>query len=305
MPPSTAPIIFDRTLVRARLQRAAAEGDRHFLLERVAEDVFDRLLPVQRRFVSVLDLGTPRSELTGRLADAYPDAWIVRAAPAIESGPRSTNGLTVDEERLPFRAEIFDLVVSALSLQSVNDLPGTLAQIRRCLRPDGLFLAALFGGQTLHELRRVLAEAEAEFAGGASPRVAPFSDVRDLGGLLQRAGFALPVTDVDRVVVRYDTLFGLLRDLRAMGLTSALDARSRQPARRRFFGRAAELYRERFADGDGRVRATFEIIWLSGWAPHESQQKPLRPGSAKMRLATALGVEEGTLSRSKATDSDG
>ena len=266
-----------------------------FLLHRVAEDLGDRLLPVQRRFVDILDLGTARPTVADMLAVSNPDARIVRGCPVIRTGSDAGDLVLADEEQLPFRTESFDLAVSALSLQSVNDLPGALAQVRRCLRPDGLFLAALLGGQTLQELRACLVEAEVESAGGASPRVAPLSDVRDLGHLLQRAGFALPVTDVDRIVVRYDSMFGLMADLRAMGLTSALDARSRRPPGRRLFIRAAELYGERFADPDGRVRATFEVIWLSGWAPHESQQKPLRPGSAKTRLATALGVEEGVL----------
>ena len=230
-----------------------------------------------------------------RLAASIPEALIVRAAPLVEGlhGGGRVLRLVVDEERSPFKPESFDLAVSALSLQAVNDLPGTLAQIRRSLKPDGLFLGALLGGQSLQELRRVLAEAEADLTGGASPRVAPFSDLRDLGGLLQRAGFALPVTDLDRVTVRYDTLFGLTRDLRAMGLTSSLAGRTRRPARRTLFLRAAELYSERFADPDGRLRATFDIVWLSGWAPHESQQKPQKPGSARMRLADALGVKEG------------
>ena len=182
--------------------------------------------------------------------------------------------MIADPEFLPFEPESFDLVVSALALQYVNDLPGTLLQIRRALAPDGLLLAALAGGQTLHELRAVLAQAEAEIAGGASPRVAPLSDLRDMGALLQRAGFALPVADVDAVVVRYDNLFALARDLRAMGATNALVERAKRPLRRAVFFRAAEIYAQKFADRDGRIRATFEFVWLSGWAPHESQQKP-------------------------------
>ena len=197
-----------------------------------------------------------------------------------------------DEELSPFAPERFDLCVSALAQHSVNDLPGALTQVRRSLKPDGLFLGALLGGQTLQELRAVLAEAESEIRGGASPRVAPFSDVRDLGHLLQRAGFALPVTDLDRVTVRYGSMFTLVADLRAMGLTNALAHRDTRPLGRRMFLRAAQLYAERFADPDGRLRATFDIVWLSGWVPHESQQKPLKPGSAKMRLADALGAQE-------------
>ena len=185
-----------------------------------------------------------------------------------------------DEEALPFRDASLDLVVSALALQFVNDLPGALVQIRRALKPDGLFLTALIGGDTLTELRQAFAAAESDIEGGVSPRVAPFADLRDLGALLQRADFALPVTDNDRLVVRYDTVFGLMHDLRRMGATNALLDRRRTPLKRTTLMRVAEIYAQRFADADGRVRATFEIVWLSGWAPHPRQQQPLTPGSA-------------------------
>jgi SAM-dependent methyltransferase len=200
--------------------------------------------------------------------------------------------VAADEEMLPFRHGSLDLVVSALALQFVNDLPGVLVQIRRALKPDGLFLAALAGGDTLSELRQSFAAAESELEGGVSPRVAPFADLRDLGALLQRAGFALPVTDTDRLTVRYDSVFALMRDLRAMGATNTLIDRRRAPLRRATLMRMAEIYAERFADGDGRVRATFEIVWVSGWAPHPDQQQALRPGSARARLADALGTRE-------------
>jgi SAM-dependent methyltransferase len=200
--------------------------------------------------------------------------------------------VVADEEVLPFADNTLDLVVSGLSLQAVNDLPGVLAQVRRALKPDGLFLAALLGGDTLAELRQSFAVAESELEGGVSPRVAPFADLRDLGGLLQRAGFALPVTDVDRITVRYATPLRLLRDLRRMGAANPLVERRRVPLRRATLMRAMEVYAARFADPDGRVRASFDIMWLSGWSPHESQQKPLRPGSAKQRLADALGTTE-------------
>jgi SAM-dependent methyltransferase len=193
---------------------------------------------------------------------------------------------------LPCAPESLDLVVSALAFQFVNDLPGALAQIRKALRPDGLLLAAFAGGDTLTELRESFAAAESELTGGASPRVAPFAEVRAMGNLLQRAGFALPVTDQDRLTLRYADMLGLMRDLRAMGATNPLVERSRVPLSRRVLIRAAAIYAERFSDPDGRVRATFDIISLSGWAPHESQQKPLRPGSARMRLADALGTIE-------------
>ena len=175
-----------------------------------------------------------------------------------------------------------------LALQSVNDLPGALIQIRQALKPDGLFLACLLGGETLTELRQSLTAGEAEILAGAAPRVAPFADVRALGALLQRAGLALPVVDLDRTVVRYENIVALMRDLRAMGATNVLRARSRRFLRRDVLARAGQIYSERFADPDGRLRATFDIVWLSGWAPHESQQKPLRPGSARARLEDAV-----------------
>ena len=193
-----------------------------------------------------------------------------------------------EQEALPFAPESLDLVVSALALQFVNDLPGVLAQLRRALKPDGLLLAAMVGGDTLIELRQAFAAAEAECEGGVSPRVAPFADLREIGGLLQRAGLALPVTDVDRVVVRYDSAFALMADLRRMGATNVLIERRRIPTRRATLLRMAQIYGERFADSDGRIRATFDVIWLSGWAPHQSQQQPLKPGSGKASLAEAV-----------------
>ena len=186
----------------------------------------------------------------------------------------------------------YDLVISLHSMQWLNDLPGVLAQIKRLLKPDGLLLAAMIGGDTLTELRDALASAESELEGGISPRVSPFVEVRTLGSLLQRANLALPVTDIDRLTVRYKNALALMHDLRRMGATNVLIERSRKPLRRTTLLRAAEIYRERYADADGRVRATFEILWLSGWAPHESQQQPLKPGSAKARLADALRAIE-------------
>src|SRR5262249_13886554 len=212
---------------------------------------------------------------------------------AVDAAPaRGARSVAADLEALPLRDGSLDLAVSALALQFVNDLPGTLAQIRRALKPDGLFVAALIGGASLTELREAFAEAESEIEGGASPHVAPFVDVRELGALLQRAGFALPVTDIDRVVVRYASPLALMHDLRRMGATNALIERRRRPLRRATLRRMREIYGARFADPDGRIRATFEIVWLSGWAPHESQQKPLAPGSAKTRLADALHARE-------------
>ena len=289
----SAPRVFDRPLLRARRRRAAALGASTFLLDRVADDLADRLAAVRRSFPIAIDLGTPTAAVQ-RMLGRSPAVGTVIAVDAVEGSLRQRSGLRVvaEEEALPFRDDSLDLVVSALALQFVNDLPGTLAQVRRALKPDGLFVAALIGGDTLNELRQSFAAAEAETEGGASPRVAPFADVRSVGALLQRAGFALPVTDVDRVLVRYGSPFALMDDLRRMGATNALSERRRLPLRRATLLRMAELYAARFADADGRIRATFEIVWLSGWAPHESQQKPLAPGSAARRLADALGTQE-------------
>ena len=244
-----------------------------------------------RRFDLTLDLGTPDEAVRAALARMDSVGTVVRAA-AVATGSEAPPFVIADEEALPFRDSAFDLAVSALALQFVNDLPGTLVQVRRALKPDGLFLAALLGGETLTELRQSFAAAESEIEGGVSPRVAPFADLRDLGALLQRAGFALPVTDADSVTVRYDSAFALMQDLRRMGATNTLAERRRSPLRRTTLMRTAEIYAERFADDDGRVRATFEILWLSGWVPHASQQQPLKPGSAKARLADALGARE-------------
>ncbi|WP_341988280.1 methyltransferase domain-containing protein [Azorhizobium sp. AG788] len=286
------PIVFDRALLRRRLARAHRLGPVDFLLERAAEDMAERLSTIKRRFIHGVDLGTATDAVARALTGHPGVASLVAAAPLLAGLDQRRPAVVVDEEALPFGEGALDLVVSALSLQLVNDLPGSFAQIRRALKPDGLFLAALIGGGSLAELREAFAIAESETTGGVSPRVAPFADVRDMGGLLQRAGFALPVTDVDRVVVRYGSPFALMADLRRMGASNALVERRRTPLRRATLLRAAEVYAERFSDPDGRVRATFEIVWLSGWAPHESQQKPLRPGSARMRLADALGTAE-------------
>ncbi len=292
---SPHPSIFDRRLLRARRARAALLGASNFLVERVADELSDRLAAVLRRFECAVDLGTPTDALRRVLAASGKVATVVAADALIGTrwGSRAAPlAVAADEEALPFRDGSLDLVVSALALQFVNDLPGTLVQIRRALKPDGLLLAALAGGDTLTELRQSFAAAEAEIEHGISPRVAPFADVRDLGALLQRAGFALPVTDVDRLTVRYASPTALMHDLRRMGAANALTERSRRPLKRATLARMLERYAARFADGDGRIRATFDIVWLSGWAPHESQQKPLAPGSARRRLADALGTKE-------------
>jgi len=290
-----SPLIFDRALIRQRRRRASALGAATFLLDRAADDLTDRLGTVLRRFDIAVDLGTPTDAARKALArlGSVDTLVAVRTTDAHQPSAIADEKIIVaDEEALPFRDASLDLFVSILALQFVNDLPGTLIQIRRALKPDGLFVAALIGGETLTELGQAFAAAESEIEGGASPHVAPFADLRELGALLQRAGFALPVTDVDRVGVRYDSVFALMHDLRRMAATNALVERRRAPLRRATLLRMAEIYAERFADADGRLRATFEIVWLSGWAPHPSQQQPLRPGSAQARLADALGTRE-------------
>lgn len=284
----TNPVIFDRRLLRERRRRAAALVPADFLLAHVANDFAERLQSVLRRFELAVDL-TPGDHIRKMLAASGKVGRVVAVDSLAGAGHLS---VVADEEALPFRDGSVDLVVSALALHFVNDLPGTLIQIRRALKPDGLFLAAILAGETLTELRRAFAEAEVEIEGGISPRVVPFPDLRDLGALLQRAGFTLPVADIERITVRYATVFALMHDLRRMGATNALSERRRAPLRRATLMRMAEIYERRFADPDGRLRATFEIVWLSGWAPDASQQQPLRPGSAKMRLADALGTKE-------------
>jgi SAM-dependent methyltransferase len=287
------PIIFDRRLLRMRRRRAVAMGPATFLLDRVADDIADRLATVLRRFDLAVDLGTPGEAVQLALAGLESIGAIVAVdADAERLVAHRGLGVATDEELLPFCDGALDLVVSALLLQFANDLPGTLIQIRRALKPDGLFLAALLGGETLTELRQSFAAAESEVEAGASPHVAPFADLRELGALLQRAGFALPVADVERVTVRYATAFALMHDLRRMGATNVLVERRRAPLKRATLLRMAEIYAQRFADADGRLRATFDIVWLSGWAPDVSQQQPLRPGSARTRLADALGTRE-------------
>jgi SAM-dependent methyltransferase len=291
---SGPPRLFDRTSHRRRLARAAARYE-PFLKRRAAADLVDRLETVKRRFDVAVDLGARRGGFAAALA-ASPAASKVGFLAETDLSAAMLAGrpgarIVADEERLPFAEASLDLVVSALALHWVNDLVGALIQIRRALRPDGLFLGALIGGASLAELRAALTDAELEIRGGAGPRVSPFADAYDAAGLLQRAGFALPVTDVDRVTVRYANLFELLADLRGMAETSVLADRP-PPLRRDVLARAAEIYSSTHSGPDGRLAATFEIITLTGWAPDASQPQPLRPGSARMRLADALGVKE-------------
>jgi len=287
--------IFDRTLLASRRTRAAHGAATHdYLLRHVSEDMADRLSLIQRQFPLGLNLGAHTGTLSRRLRQLGTIGELIDAdacgAMLVQcDGPL----LAADEEFLPFGEGTLDLVVSALTLQFANDLPGVLVQVRQALKGDGLFLAALLGAGSLAELREAFLTAETELYGGATPRVAPFADVRALGGLLQRAGFALPVADVDSLRVTYPNPIALMAELKAMGASNVLLERSRRPMSRRLLARASEVYVERFGEADGRVAATFEIVTLTGWAPDPSQPKPLRPGSARTRLADALGVPEG------------
>lgn len=281
--------VIDTSLWLARKRRALARpiAGADFLMRRAAEDLADRLGAVERRFGKAASLFCQTPAAAEVLAESGKVTENVRVeADAAFLGGQP--GLLAPLETVPFEPESLDLAVSLLSLQAMNDIPGMLVQVRRALKSDGLFLGAFAGTGTLSELRESLLAAETELYGGASPRVIPFTDVRDAGELLQRAGLALPVADVETITVRYDSLFGLVADLRAMGETSALVDRSRRPGTRALFARAAEIYAERFSDADGRVRASFSVVWMSGWAPDASQQKPLKPGSAKISLKTIL-----------------
>jgi len=285
--------IIDTALAQSRKLRALAKpaAGADFLMRRAAEDLSDRLSSIARRFPAAATVFSPGGAAAEVLAlSGKTDTIIELTADVALAG--TSNTMVAAAETIPLPPGSLDLAVSLYALHEANDIPGVLIQIRRALKPDGLLLAALPGAGTLAELRESLLAAETELLGGASPRVLPFTDVRDAGGLLQRAGFALPVADIETVTVRYDSMFGLMRDLRAMGATNALVARSRRPATRALFMRAAEIYAERFADPDGRVRATFSTIWLSGWVPDASQQQPLKPGSAKVSLAKVLGGDQ-------------
>lgn len=291
---SSQPELFDRILLRRRRQTALtnAGNGADFLLAAIAEDLGDRLSAINRTFETAIDLGGHGGHIAGMLKDSGKANTIYRADLWCSDPNLDQPALVTDDAVLPFQEQSVDLIVSALNLQFINDLPGTLVQIRRALRPDGLFLATLAGAGTLTELRDCLTRAELDTKGGAAARVLPFADTRDLGGLMQRAGFALPVTDLDPLTVRYNTMFDLMADLKAMGATSILKDRSQKPLGRQVFLKAAELYAQDYADQDGRIRATFNMVTLLGWAPHKSQQQPLKPGSAKARLADALEAQE-------------
>lgn len=280
---TTPPLVFDRALLAHRLARRASVSD--FITQMVVDDLADRLSPITRVFERALIMGPDARALpeTGRSADG---GIAFQRVSALVPGE---GFLQVDPEALDLPRTDYNLIVSLLDLQTVNDVPGFLGRVRAHLAPDGLFMAALIGGRTLTELRDAWLAADVEQSGGVSPRVAPMIDVRDAGGLLQRSGFALPVTDLETHVVRYASPLALMDELRALGVTNPLVGRDGRLTTPRRLMRAAEIYAEKFSDPDGRVRATLEILWLSGWAPHESQQKPLKPGSATVSLKDVLG----------------
>lgn len=286
----SAPLVFDRSAIRCKRNRAASlPGDGDFLHRWAMKEMAGRLSLVQRKFPRALQIG-------GRTMLPHPDASGIETLIPLDLAEKYIAGrplaVQADEEFLPFANGSLDLVLNVLNLHALNDLPGALIQMRRALKPDGLFMAAMFGGETLYQLRDALALAELEITGGASPRVFPFADKQQMGALMQRAGFSLPVVDSELITVTYDHLPKLMADLRAMGEGAVMQTRPRTIPPRHFFARAAAIYRERYAGADGRIESTFEIIFLSGWAPHEGQQKPLRPGSADHRLADVLHTRE-------------
>ncbi len=281
------PQLFDKALRRRHLARAAATRP-PFYAQALAAEIESRLGLILRDFKTTLIFGPAAGEIRTILANLARLGRIITAAPVPEPGI----DLVFDEEAVPLAAQSLDCIISLLSLNSIDDVPGSLAQFRAALRPDGLFLAALFAGRTLSELREAWLAAESDLTGGASLRVAPFADLRDVGALMQRAGFALPAIDLDQTTVRYKDALSLMREIKALGLQHGLSERSRRPVTPALLARAAALYEARFTDPDGRVRATIETAWAIGWAPHSSQQQPLRPGSAKARLADALKTQE-------------
>ncbi len=292
--PAKPPQIFNRSALIRHRERAASGADiPDFLLHHAAQDFEERLSVIQRTFPTVLCLSAGTGAMGDMVRRRAGTTTVINSELSLPLARRlAPPAMVLDEESLALKTGQLDLVLSALTLQFVNDLPGTLTQIRQALKPDGLFLGVMLGGVTLTELRQAVLEAETEIYGGASPRVAPFADVRDLGSLLQRAGFALPVTDSETITVTYASPLHLMRELKAMGASNVLMERRKTPVSQRFLLRIAEIYAARFSDSGSRIRATFELLTMTGWAPHESQQQPLKPGSAQSRLADALGVPE-------------
>ena len=284
---SGVPQLFDKILRRNHLARAAARRP-PFFAQAMAAEIESRLNLILRDFKTTLIFGPASGEVRARLAQLSCLGRILAAAPA----PETDIDLVFDDEAVPLAPESLNCVISLFSLNSVNDVPGSLAQLRSALKPDGLFLGCLFAGRTLSELRDAWLSAETDITGGASLRIAPFADLRDIGSLMQRAGFALPAVDLDVTTVRYKDALALMREIKALGFQHALKERSRRPVSASLLARAAALYDERYRDADGRIRTTVETAWVIGWAPHASQQQPLRPGTAKARLADALQTKE-------------
>jgi len=280
-------IIFDRKALRHNRDRAANNfADHDFLVREIAARLHDKYLDITRDFQIILDIGCH----TGEMAALLKDKFVI--SQDLSQGflqKARGNRLQADEELLPFRQQSLDLVISNLSLHWVNDLPGCLAQIKQALKPDGLFFGSIIGGESLTELRRCMIEAEMTLRGGASPRVSPFLDVRDGGSLLQRAGFALPVVETDRITVTYENAFKLMQELKGMGEGNILSKRYRGLTSRRLMIECAKIYQDKFAGPRGRITATFDIIYLMGWSPHKSQQQPLKPGQGKINLSEMFG----------------
>ena len=289
---NTENLLFDRYSVRLHRDRAAlVDWPKHrFLFDEVAKRLAERLLDITERFDLALDLGCRGGSFGAQLNAVKPATQVISADLSyVMIEQLETISIVADEEFLPFAPHSFDLVGSVLSLHWTNDLPGALAQIARIIKPNGLFLGALFGIDSLRELKICLAEAESEISGGVSPRVSPFTEVRDAGALLQRAGFALPVTDIDTITLKYTDAFSLMKELRGMGETNSLLSRKKSLTGQKILLRAAELYQQYFEDEDGYIPATFQIIYMTGWSPHESQQQPSKRGSGVVRLTETLG----------------
>lgn len=302
--------IFDRNLLRKKRGQALKNFAAYdFLFDWAGKQTIDRLQDVKREYGNALIIGARQSKHFMQAVSNLPGAPnvlqldICTTSPPQNSAPdhnafdknakdQNPPYICADEDFLPIREQSLDLALSTLNWHNVNDLPGALLQTRRALKPDGLFIGSMLGGETLFELRQCLQDAEVNISGGLSPRIHPFADKQDMGALMQRAGYALPVIDSDIITVTYKSAFDLFRDLRGMGETNALIQRTKTIPPKALFFEAAKLYQDRFAESDGRIIASFEVIFLLGWAPHESQQKPLKPGSAKTRLSDALGTEE-------------
>lgn len=292
---NSVPQIFDRRKIAHRQQRAHHTfSDYDFLYREVALRLLDRLNDFSRRFEKILVVGAGHGLVKDFLCNDF--GYNPENITVIDMIDAPLVDVIADEEVLPFGAETFDCVISCLSLPFVNDVPGVMAQINYALKKDGVFLAASLGTLTLHELRESLMKADIEIYGGAGNRVAPFLDIVDATALMQRVKFALPVVDQDLITVSYPDIYRLMQDLKGMGVSDPLYGRQNVKATKRFFDRAANIYAADHADEGGRIKASFEILYLTGWRPDASQQQPLKPGSAQNRLAEALNVGENALS---------